>query len=109
MFFRSLLLTIAIALGVGCEGPTLPIPPPAALTAPDADGFVTLSGTAPPDVLVGAFNETRGEGVLGLSDAEGQYELRLRAEAGDFISYFYFQPDGDRSGTVGTTVPNPLP
>ncbi len=110
MTLRRLLTTIALGLGLlACEGPTLPIPPPAALSAPDGDGFVRLTGEAPPSSLVAAFNETQDQGVLGGADDEGRYELRLRANAGDAVSYFYFLADGSRSGSGDLIVPAPPP
>lgn len=110
MSFRRLLTTIALGLGLlACEGPTLPIPPPAALTAPDSDGFVTLTGDAPPAALVAAFNENQEQGVLGVADDDGRYVLRLRADSGDAVSYFYFLADGSRSGIGDLVVPASLP
>jgi hypothetical protein len=80
-----------IGLVAGCTstGPTVPLPPPAALTEPDVDGVVTLTGTgATPEAIVFAFDEDSEAGVIGKADLAGAYVLRIVAQTGDTISYW---------------------
>lgn len=108
---RALALSCAVAALAGCTGsasPTLPIPPPSALsTPPDADGFVTIEGTAAIEgAIVSAFNERLGEGVIGEADDLGDFELRLRAAAGDSIAVWQ-TVGSDRGEILTVRVPNP--
>jgi hypothetical protein len=96
-----------VVLVVGCDStaPTLPIPPPAALTAPDADGIVTLSGTgAEPEAIIFAFDEDTEAGVIGKADPGGAYVLRLAAQSGHTISYWQRVGTQD-SPTQSSVVP----
>jgi len=114
MTLRGLALLCAVAALTGLQGcsnsasPTLPIPPPSALsTPPDGDGFVTIQGTAAVEgALVSAFNERIGEGVIGEADDLGEFELRLRAAGGDPIAIW--QTVGpDRGQILTVLVPDP--
>ncbi|MBO6937973.1 MAG: hypothetical protein JJ863_23590 [Deltaproteobacteria bacterium] len=96
---------------VGCSNsasPTLPIPPPSALsTPPDADGFVTIQGSSGIEgAMVSAFNERIGEGVIGEIDDLGEFTLRLPAQSGDPIAVW--QTVGSQRGEILTVlVPDP--
>jgi len=96
---------------VGCSNsasPTLPIPPPSALSSPpDSEGFVTIQGTAAIEgAMVSAFNERIGEGVIGEVDDLGEFQLRLRAQGGDPIAVW--QTVGSTRGEILTVlVPDP--
>lgn len=106
----ALLAGIAWA-STGCTaGPTLPIPPPAvqALSVPDADGFVTVSGTASPDVFVGCINSETREGVIAPTDADGRFSFRIRADVGDTLLLFQLTDDG-RGTPVERIVGGPPP
>lgn len=90
VFLRPWILAATALCFAACTSgsPTLPVPPPSALTsAPDADGFVTITGSnADPAALVNAYNEDLEIGVIGRPDADGNFTLRLRAESGHGIS-----------------------
>ncbi len=102
------LVAAALALLLlGCTGsssPTLPIPPPSALSsAPDADGFVTIAGDgAIEGAMVLAFNERIDMGVIGVADDMGGFSLRLQAVVGDTI--VVWQRVGTDSGQLLTLV-----
>ena len=64
-------------------------------------------GRRAPSALVAAFNETEEQGVLGVADLDGRWELRLEAQVGDAVSYFYFLSDGSRSAIADLVVPTP--
>ena len=78
----------AVAGCTGSSSPTLPIPPPSALSStPDGEGMVTISGSnAIEGAIVSAFNDRSREGVIGEVDDLGNFELRLRAQVGDPIN-----------------------
>ena len=113
-FFLSLARTaIAAALLVGAllpsgctttSSPTLPIPPPEALSsAPDAEGFVTIEGDgAIEGAQVLAYNEQLELGVIGVADDMGRFTLRLRAEVGHTI--LVWQRLGTESGQLRTLI-----
>ena len=106
---RPLALVALLALALpGCTGPTVPIPPPAAITvsAPDADGLVSISGTAQPLAIVSALNQRTELGVLVVADEEGAFGLAIAAEAGDDISLWNRLAD-TTSGVTTVTVPEP--
>lgn len=111
---RGLVLGCAFAALTGLVGcsnsasPTLPIPPPSALsTPPDGEGFVTIRGTAAIEgAMVSAFNERVGLGVIGEADDMGEFELRLRGDIGDNIAVW--QTVGASRGEIVTVlVPDP--
>jgi hypothetical protein len=84
-------LLCALGLLAGCvsTGPVIPVPPPAALTEPDADGIVTLSGAGvTPEAVVFAYDEDAEAGVIGRADIQGDYVLRFASESGHTISYW---------------------
>ena len=72
----------------GCSTPTLPLPPPAALTAtpPDADGLVTVEGEVIENAYVFCFNEITERGVIGRADEMGRFSLQVEASPGDQLS-----------------------
>ncbi len=69
------------------SAPTLPIPPPTALSsAPDVDGFVTVTGAgAIEGAMILAYNQRLEVGVIGAVTDLGTFELRLSGEVGDSI------------------------
>jgi len=105
-WLRAGLLTALVAFAAcssGCSSgtsPTLPIPPPSALTsAPDADGVVTITGDgAIEGALVSAYNERTERGVIETADDTGAFVLRLEAQTGDSI--LVWQRVGTQSGQV---------
>lgn len=105
-------LALAIALGLigtACYAPTLPLPPPTALSsAPDADGFVTVTGMTRPFALVFVINEMSRDpmerGVVVDADDRGFYTARIRAEIGDTITVFAREGTQD-SQVTDTIVP----
>ncbi len=107
----SLCAVVALTGLQGCSNsasPTLPIPPPSALsTPPDADGFVTIRGTAAIEgAIVSAFNERLGEGVIGEANDLGEFELRLRGDVDDSIAVWQ-TVGSDRGEIVTVRVPAP--
>lgn len=104
----AVLALCALAACTSGSSPTLPIPPPSALSStPDGDGIVTITGTgAVPGALIAAYNEQRGDGVLGTASDEGDFSVRLRAAVGDDITVW--QQVGTRSSELlGIQVPSP--
>jgi hypothetical protein len=102
-WLRAGLLAALVALGAACSSgtsPTLPIPPPSALTsAPDEDGVVTITGNgAIEGALVSAYNERTERGVIETADDTGAFVLRLEAQTGDSI--LVWQRVGTQSGQV---------
>ncbi|MAQ17568.1 MAG: hypothetical protein CMN30_22570 [Sandaracinus sp.] len=88
--------------------PTLPIPPPSALSsAPDDEGMVTIEGrNAVEGAMVSAFNERLEVGTIGVADDLGEFTLRLPAESGDSLSVW--QSVGVQRGEILTIrVPDP--
>lgn len=78
---------LALAVAVGCATPTLPLPPPAALTigAP-VDGLVTVSGEVLPDAWVYCVNLDTEVGVIVRADEMGTFTLQIPAESGQYLS-----------------------
>jgi hypothetical protein len=102
-WLRAGLLAALVALGAACSSgasPTLPIPPPSALTsAPDEAGVVTITGNgAIEGALVSAYNERTERGVIETADDTGSFVLRLEAQTGDSI--LVWQRVGTQSGQV---------
>lgn len=100
-------LSLGIVTSAGCEtgsSPTLPIPPPSALSSPpDADGIVTVSGGAAIEgALISVFNERTEQGVIGVADDMGQFSVRLAADVGDALAVW--QRVGTRGGEILTVV-----
>jgi len=68
---------------------------------------VTIQGTAAIEgAIVSAFNERIGEGVIGEVDDIGEFQLRLRAEAGDPIAIWQ-TVGSDRGEILTIRVPDP--
>lgn len=102
-WLRAGLLAALVALGAACSSgtsPTLPIPPPSALTsAPDESGVVTITGNgAIEGAIVSAYNERTERGVIETADDAGAFVLRLEAQTGDSI--LVWQRVGTQSGQV---------
>ncbi len=103
----KLVLVVALGCLASCAAPTLPLPPPNAIsTAPDADGIVTISGDALEGSYVSALNERTDRGVIGVADDMGHFELQLGAEPGDTIDVWQ-HVDADRGPSVFVMVPAP--
>lgn len=89
---RRRLVCVAAALAVAaCLSPTLPLPPPSepTVTGPDEAGVVRLQGRARPTAWVFAVNKASQFGAFQAADAEGRYELELRAQVGDEVALWY--------------------
>ena len=105
--FIRVLVGGAIALA-GCTSRTLPLPPPEvkSVSAPDAGGFVTVSGYALENASVGVMNENTMEGVITSTtktecDNTCPWEARIRAEAGDPLRVWqFFETDSSRDVRV---------
>lgn len=105
----------ALALAVGaCLAPTLPVPPPSQpeVTAPDANGFVTLSGkagSAQAGARIEACNESDGcqKGIWNDAQPDGSWKLDpLAAKSRDFV--LVWQTIGNESSNpVELQVPGP--
>ena len=110
MIARFLALSLLLAVSACSTGssPTLPIPPPTALSsAPDASGIVTITGSgAIEGAMVLAYNERLETGSIGVADDMGDFTLQLAAEVGDSI--LVWQRVGTESGQLTTAiVPSP--
>jgi hypothetical protein len=75
----------------GCNSPTLPLPPPSepAISAVDAQGYVTLSagqGGAIPGALVYALNKRTGDGSFTTATDAGSYEMKIQAKRFDLLA-----------------------
>ncbi|HKP62400.1 MAG TPA: hypothetical protein VJV78_36955 [Polyangiales bacterium] len=106
---------IALALGfslLGCTSRTLPLPPPevSSVSAPDADGFVSVSGYALEGASVGVFNDRTGDGVVvPVADEDScdntcAWEARIRAQVGDSLRVWQFF---ETEGSIDVSVPKP--
>lgn len=85
-------LGFVVLIGVtalsGCNAPTLPLPPPAALSASSPDpmtGLVTVSGEALPGAFVSCVNTRLESGVIVRADAGGLFSLEIQAQRGDSL------------------------
>jgi hypothetical protein len=109
---RALPLALLLVGALGCEvssTPTLPLPPPAALSsAPDAAGIVTVTGGAvEPGAFVSVFDLDTDMGVIGVADDTGGFRLSLPASVGDTLEIW--QRVGTRSGEpLDIVVPPPM-
>ena len=107
-FLSSALLASAFGaaslLGPGCAAPTLPLPPPsiAALEAPDAEGFVTVRGSARAGAYMFVLNEDTEEGVIGTAEDTGAFALRIAASTGETLTVW--QMVGSQSGQLVSRV-----
>lgn len=93
--WRAMLLGVALGVVVlgaslgstGCAGTSLPIPPPTGLvSAPDAAGFVTITGHADTRAFVFALNERTEVGAIVHADEMGAFSIRLPAIVGDSVT-----------------------
>lgn len=99
-FVKSLLAAVAAAAftcvlsmqWVGCNSPTLPLPPPvegsieAKLEASgDSVEVVGKSNAVEPHALVTCFNNRTGTGVVVLADDNGAFSTKLAAGSGDTV------------------------
>jgi hypothetical protein len=95
------LATLALLLGLsgltGCTARTLPLPPPDvdALSAPNAEGLLRVTGNAQEGAAVGVLNESSGLGVIVTSPKEGcdrvcPFSAELAAEPGDALRIWQF-------------------
>lgn len=82
------LLALLGASIAGCASPTLPLPPPEPpeTSTFEGDGTITLKGSAQPEAIVYAYNQTLETGVIGKASVLGTYVLRLRAQVGNEIT-----------------------
>jgi hypothetical protein len=97
---------LAFALSISCATPTLPLPPPLALsTAPDPmTGLVTVNGSALPDAYVFILNQQTESGVIGTADMDGNFSIEIEAEIGDYLTVW--QRLGSEDGpTIEIEVP----
>jgi hypothetical protein len=93
----ALLLLAAAGLSSGCTSRTVPLPPPSvqALSAPDEDGIVTVSGLCHERAAVAVINDATLTGVIVTSEENGcdsscPFEARLAAESGDSLRVWQF-------------------
>ena len=103
---RRFLLGSVIASSLlfgGCFGPTLPLPPPTALsTAPDVDGMVTVTGQVLGNAYVLVLNLDTDSGVIGRGDESGAFTVRLAAQSGHTLEVT--QMVGSQHGQVTAVV-----
>lgn len=105
----SALLLAAIVVA-GCTSRTLPLPPPEVVevSAPDADGLVTVRGLALEGAGIGVLNDMDGEGVIVSPletgcDSACPFEARLPAESGDPLRVWQFF---ETTSTTDVAVPD---
>lgn len=95
---------------VACTAPTLPLPPPEALTFV-ADDYpatsVAVSGVAAPEATVRVENERTAAIAETTADAAGVFALAIDATTGDRIRVRYTS-DGETSEAASRLVPLPL-
>lgn len=109
---RTSLLLVLCALAVGsCTSRTLPLPPPVVnrVSAPDADGFVTVRGYALESASIGVVNDRTLDGVITTSSQEGcesacAWQARIAAQAGDTLRVWQFF---ETEGSTDVAVPRP--
>lgn len=91
-YLRACALVVAVgAAWAACNGPTLPLPPPATpmLVVDPAAGTVTLVGgvgNVAPDALVVVYNEDLELGVVVLADRQGAWTATVQAIVGHTLS-----------------------
>ncbi len=99
--------SLALVLVAGCttaSSPTLPVPPPAALSsAPNDEGVVTITGTgAIEGAFVSALNEQSEEGRIVRANDLGEFEIQIGAEVGNSI--IVWQTLGTRTSELVTVI-----
>ncbi len=85
---RGFLGVSAMALLLAsCATPTLPLPPPmvSAISAPE-NGLVRVEGQGLPDAWIMCVNNDTEEGIIGRSDASGEFAFEIRAESGHYLT-----------------------
>ena len=108
-------ISLALVLGAlavgGCTSRTLPLPPPVVnqVSAPDADGFVTVRGYALESASIGVVNERTLDGVITSSHEEGcesacAWQARIAAQASDTLRVWQFF---ETEGATDVLVPRP--
>ncbi len=109
MFARLLALSLLLAVSACSTGssPTLPIPPPTALSsAPDANGLVTITGSgAIEGAMVLAYNERLESGSITVADDMGDFSVQVAAAIGDSIVVWQ-RVGTDSSQLVTVVVPS---
>ncbi|MCS6797791.1 MAG: hypothetical protein NZ898_04560 [Myxococcota bacterium] len=105
---RSLAILAAFGLlASACATPTLPLPPPTALvSAPDAEGMVSVEGRVTADAYVFCLNADTDRGVIVRASPAGDYTLRIQAEIGHTLE-LWAEREARRSETVDLVVPSP--
>lgn len=92
------ILTFAICgLLAACAAPTLPTPPPSAEVALIGTEAV-VTGQIEPGGIVACLNEDTGRGALETADSEGDFVVRIAAEAGDHLTLW--QVSGSTPGQL---------
>lgn len=100
------LSVVAFALAISCATPTLPLPPPLALSSPPdpMTGLVTVTGSALPDTYIFVLNQQTESGVIGMADMDGNFSIQIEAEIGDYLTVW--QRMGSEDGpTIEIEVP----
>lgn len=107
------LIVVWVSGALGCISPTLPLPPPnePEVSPVDANGVVTLQGTAhsaQPGALVYALNQRTGEGAITTASNAGAWEMKVGLETpcvtGDRL-VIWQQASGEDSENVVVKVP----
>ena len=94
IFFLSVASFLSFS---GCTSPTLPLPPPNALSSAPVDGVVIINGNgAIAGAVIIGFNENTGSGRLTTASDAGEFRLELMASQGDSI--LVWQRTGAQSG-----------
>ena len=89
--FISLLLLSVVVLFIGCNSPTLPLPPPSegqiqmSIVGENTIEVSGLQDSVAPYALVTCFNNSTGKGVVGIASGEGTFQLELEAASGDVV------------------------
>jgi hypothetical protein len=94
-----------------CVSRTVPLPPPevGSISAPDGDGFVTVSGYALEGASVGVINELTQEGVVVATQGAGcdsacPFEAHVKAAAGDPLRLWqFFETENSKETAVPST------
>ena len=104
----AIVLAGASIAGSSCTSRTLPLPPPevSRVTAPDADGIVTVTGYALEGASVGVVNDRTQAGTIVSTNGDRcdntcPWEARLPAEPGDPLRVWqFFETDGAKDVMV---------